>query len=152
MTTRQERLESLIAPIVESLGCIFWGLVCNSHGQSTLLRIFIDKETGITLKDCENVSRQVGSVMDVEDPIAGAYVLEVSSPGVDRQLFTLEHYRYFIGETIVVRLVRPYEGKRKLKGVLAAVEQDEGVLQVHDDEYILPLESIAVANLAPVLN
>ena len=77
------------------------------------------------MKDCENVSRQVGSVMDVEDPIAGAYVLEVSSPGVDRQLFTLEHYRCFIGETIAVRLVRPYEGQRKLKGILAAVEQDE---------------------------
>ena len=149
MKSRQEQLESLIAPTVEAMGCVFWGLVCKSRGHSLSLCVFIDKDTGVTLSDCERISRQLSSVMDVEDPIVEPYVLEVSSPGVNRQLFTLDHYRRFIGEIISVRLIKPYQGKRKFKGILAAVEGDEVVLQVRDDEYLLPLEHIATANLAP---
>jgi len=152
MTSREEQLELLIAPIVEALGCIFWGLVCKARGQSTSLCVFIDKDTGVTLTDCGLVSRQISSVMDVEDPIIGSYILEVSSPGLNRQLFTLDHYRFFVGETVDVRLLRPHEGRRKIKGVLVNVEEDEVVLRVHDNEYLLPLESIATAKLAPVFN
>jgi ribosome maturation factor RimP len=152
ITSRQEQLESLIIPIVEALGCIFWGLVCKVQGQTTSLCVFIDKDTGVTLTDCEIVSRQISSVMDVEDPIIGRYVLEVSSPGVNRQLFTLDHYRCFVGEIVAVRLLRSHEGRRNFKGVLVDVEQDEVVLRVHDNEYLLPWESIATANLAPVFN
>lgn len=151
MISRQQQLELLIAPTVEALGCVFWGLVCKTQGQDTRLCIFIDKETGVTVVDCERVSRQIASVMDVEDPIAGPYTLEVSSPGVDRQLFTLDHYRRYIGEIIAVRLFRPHEGKRKLKGILVDLEEDEIVLRVDDYDYLLPLESIAMANLAPAL-
>ena len=150
MACRQAQLESLITPLVESLGCVFWGLVCKSQGQSTLLCVFIDKDTGVTLADCERVSRQIGSVMDVEDPILGPYVLEVSSPGVNRQLFTLDHYRSFIGEMVAVRLIKPYQGRRKFKGMLTDVEVDVVVLRIDDDEYLLPFESIATANLSPV--
>jgi ribosome maturation factor RimP len=76
----------------------------------------------------------------------------VSSPGADRQLFTLDHYRCFVGEMVAVRLLRSHEGRRKFKGVLVNVEEDEVVLRVQDDEYLLPWESIATASLAPVFN
>lgn len=82
MAGKQSQLETLIGPIVESLGYRLWGIEFVSHGRKSLLRVYIDAENGITLNDCEKASRQVGAVMDVEDPIAGEYTLEVSSPGL----------------------------------------------------------------------
>jgi len=149
MATRQERLESLIAPIAKALDCELWGVEYLSQGRFTTLRIFIEKDEGIDVDDCERISRQVSSVLDVEDPIPGEYTLEVSSPGMDRQLFTLEHYRRYIGEQIAVKLNRPFEGRRKLKGLLSAVESDEVVVQVDDEEYLLPIELIEKANVVP---
>ena len=87
MATKEETLKAMIAPVVEALGCEFWGLEYLSSGRSALLRIYIDRaEEGVTVEDCEKVSRQVSSLMDVEDPISGEYTLEVSSPGLELSL------------------------------------------------------------------
>lgn len=149
MSAKLELLESLIAPVAESLGCEFWGLDYITRPNSSLLRIYIDKEEGIGVKDCESVSRQVSAVMDVEDPIAGNYTLEVSSPGMDRPLFKLEHFVAYAGQNIKLKLRTAFEGRRNFSGLLKGVEEDEIVLQVDQEEYLLPYELIDKANVVP---
>ena len=149
MSSKQAELEALIEPVAQALGCELWGLEYQSHGQQILLRIYIDKEGGIELTDCEQVSRQVSSVMDVEDPISGEYTLEVSSPGMDRPLYKLSHFERYAGEKVRVRLRIAFEGRRKFSGLLKGVEGDEIVLQVDNEEYILPFELIDKANVVP---
>ncbi|MGH1486019.1 MAG: ribosome maturation factor RimP [Cellvibrionaceae bacterium] len=149
MSTRQQVLHDLISPVVEALGCELWGLEYLSQGKHTLVRIYIDKESGVGLEDCEKVSRQVSSLMDVEDPITGKYTLEVSSPGMDRPLYTLEHFKRFVGETVAVKLSRAFEQRKKIQGVLTAVENDEVIIQLEDEEYVLPIELVEKANIVP---
>ncbi len=149
MAGMQTQLENLLEPVVVSLGCQLWGLDYRAQGKKSILRLYIDKPGGVLVEDCERVSRQVSSVLDVEDPIAGEYVLEVSSPGMDRSLYKLEQYAEFVGETLSVKLRLPYEGRRNFKGVLTGLEKDEVVLRVEDEEYLLPFEIIEKANLVP---
>lgn len=149
MAGKETRLEEMLAPVVESLGCDFWGLELRMQGKQSLLRIFIEKEAGIAVEDCENVSRQVSSVLDVEDPIAGEYTLEVSSPGMDRPLFTLEQYARYVGENVSLKLRVAFEGRRNFAGALTAIENDEIVLLVDSEEYILPFELIDKARVVP---
>lgn len=144
-----KQLTDLVAPVAETLGFKLWGLELVSHGKSSLVRIYIDSPEGITVDDCARVSRQVSSVFDVEDPIAGEYTLEVSSPGMDRPLFELEQFRQFIGEQVKVRLRTAYEGRRKFAGTLTAVEDDDVVVAIEDDEYLLPFDLIDKANVVP---
>lgn len=151
MATVQERLHNLIAPIVEALECELWGLEYLTQGRQAMLRIYIEKATeeGVGVGDCEKVSRQVSSVLDVEDPIASHYTLEVSSPGMDRPLFTLEQYQRSVGEKVSVKLSRKFEERKKFAGTLVAVEGDEIVLRVDEEEYLLPIELIDRANIVP---
>ena len=149
MSARQQLLSELITPVVEALGCDLWGIEYLSQGRHTLVRIYIDKEDGIGVEDCEKVSRQVSSLFDVEDPVAGQYTLEVSSPGMDRPLYTVEQYQRFVGEQVAIKLSRAFEGRKKFSGQLVAVENDELVVQVDDEQYILPVELIDKANIVP---
>lgn len=150
MAGKQYQLTSLLEPVVESLGCELWGLEYLAQGKKSLLRIFIDKKPdGVVLEDCEAVSRQVSSVLDVEDPINGEYTLEVSSPGMDRPLYKLEHYQEFAGHKVALRLRVNFEGRRKFSGLLKGVEDDEVVLEVDGEEYLLPFELIDKANIVP---
>ncbi|WP_370979972.1 ribosome maturation factor RimP [Agaribacterium sp. ZY112] len=149
MSSIQTELETLIEPVAEALGCELWGLEYQSHGKQIMLRIYIDKEGGIGLKDCESVSRQVSAVLDVEDPITGEYTLEVSSPGTDRPLYKLKHFEKYAGAKVRLRLRIAFEGQRKFSGLLKGVEGDEVVLQVDKEEYILPYELIDKANVVP---
>ncbi|WP_250458890.1 ribosome maturation factor RimP [Microbulbifer litoralis] len=150
MTSKREQLEKLLAPVVESLGCELWGVEYQTHGHNALLRIYIDSEDGIAVDDCEKVSRQASAVLDVEDPISGKYTLEVSSPGLDRPLYTLEQYARFVGAQIEVRLRMPLDGQRKWRGLLAGVEGEEVVLRVDsENEYLLPIDSIERAKIIP---
>jgi len=146
---KQTRLEELVGPVAESLGCELWGLELHMQGKHSLLRIYIDKADGIHLEDCERVSRQVSSVMDVEDPINGHYLLEVSSPGADRALYKIEHYKAYVGQKVSLKLRVGFEGRKKFTGLLKGVEGSEVVLEVDDDEYLLPYELIDKANIIP---
>jgi ribosome maturation factor RimP len=110
---------------------------------------FTERESGIGIEDCERVSRQLSAVLDVEDPISGDYTLEVSSPGMDRPLYTLAHYQRFAGSQIAMTLRMAFEGRRKFNGLLKGVEADEVVIQVDQEEFLFPIESIEKANVVP---
>lgn len=149
MASKQEQLQALIGPVVSSLNCELWGLEYLTQGKYTTLRLYIDASEGVTLEDCEKVSRQVSAVMDVEDPIEGEYTLEVSSPGMDRPLYTLEQYARYIGEMVNLRLRLARDGRRKFKGKILAVEGDQVRVAVDDKEYLLAVDSIDKANIIP---
>ena len=149
MAAADSKLRELLQPVVEALDCELWGLELQSGGKRKLLRIYIDSENGIGVEDCERVSRQSSSVLDVDDAINGEYVLEVSSPGMDRPLYDLGQYEKYIGEDISLRLRFPYDGRRNFKGRLTGIDGDEIVLVVADTEYLFPIEGIDKANVVP---
>ena len=146
---KDTQLTEMIAPVVESMGFIFWGLEFVPQGRHSMLRIFIDHADGINVDHCAAVSRQVSSVLDVEDPIAQEYTLEVSSPGMDRPLFTLEQFAAHTGHVVDLRLRMAFDGRRKFKGLLIGVEEQDVVIRVDDNEYLLPVELIEKANVVP---
>ncbi|MEJ2442760.1 MAG: ribosome maturation factor RimP [Exilibacterium sp.] len=149
MSSRHDQLTVLIEPVVKALGCVLWGLEYLSQGRRVTLRVYIDKEGGVNLDDCEKVSRQISSVLDVEDPIQGQYALEVSSPGVDRPLYTLAQFSRYVGERVNIRLRVPFEGRRKFTGTLSGVEDNDVLVVVDEHEYLLPVETIEKANIIP---
>lgn len=149
MASKQELLTQLIIPVVESLNCELWGLDYLTQGRYTTLRIYIDGPEGVSLEDCEKVSRQVSAVMDVEDPIDGEYTLEVSSPGLDRPLFTEAHYARYVGETVSLRLRIAQAGRRRFKGVVEKVEAGQLQLLVDGQSVSIAVDVIDKGNLEP---
>ncbi len=130
--TKVERLRELVRPAVDACQVLLWGVEFFQQGRRSVLRLYIDTESGVTVDTCAEVSRQVSALLDVEDPIAGEYVLEVSSPGWDRPLFTLEQFKLFEGSVISVRLLMPVAGRRRFKGQLIEVTE-EGQLSMNVD-------------------
>ena len=147
MATLEQKLQDLLQGSVEDLGCELWGIECQRVGRYLTVRLFIDKEGGVTVDDCADVSRQVSAVLDVEDPIADKYNLEVSSPGLDRPLFTLAQYTRYIGQEIVVHLRIPVADLRKWQGELAKIENDMITLIVDKQEQVLAFGNIQKANV-----
>jgi len=139
----------MLAPVVEALGYQCWGVEFISQGKHSLLRVYIDSADGILVEDCEKVSRQISGVLDVEDPIASEYTLEVSSPGMDRPLFTLEQFAAHAGEQVKIKLRSPFEGRRNFQGILRGTEEQDVVVLVDDHEYLLPIDSVDKANIIP---
>jgi ribosome maturation factor RimP len=137
----------MLRPAVEEVGKELLGIEYISAGNNSVLRLFIDHENGIDVDDCAEVSRQVGAILDVEDPISSEFNLEVSSPGLDRPLFDKSHYEAVIGEIIEVKLSIPLNGRRKFKGCLVAVENDTLIVTVDGEDYDLVLGNIVKANL-----
>lgn len=149
MSSKALSLESILRPGVEALGFELWGVDYQSHGRKAMLRVYIDGEQGVTVDDCAKVSHQVSGVLDVEDPIAGEYTLEVSSPGMDRPLYTLDQFSRYVGSDVSVRLRMAFEGRRKFQGRLVGVENDDVVIRVDDEEYLLPFDQIDKAKVVP---
>ncbi|MDB2621211.1 ribosome maturation factor RimP [Porticoccaceae bacterium] len=150
MAVADSRLRQLLQPVVEALGCELWGVDLQTGAKTKLLRIYIDKDNDLVgIEDCERVSRQASSILDVEDAINGEYILEVSSPGMDRPLYEIGQYERYVGEDISLRLRFPYEGRRNFKGRLTGVDGDEIILVVTDHEYLFPVEGIEKANVVP---
>ncbi|MFM2320288.1 MAG: ribosome maturation factor RimP [Pseudomonadota bacterium] len=134
----QERLNALIHTTVTGLGYELWGFEYRPYAESALLRIFIDSPNGITVDDCGKVSNQLGAALDVEDLIPVAYVLEVSSPGVDRVLFTPEQYQRYIGEKLKVRTQLPVQSRRNFVGVLKEANAESIMLELEDGSCEIP--------------
>ncbi len=147
--SRQTELEELLKPAVEAAGFEFWGMEYHSQGRHSVLRIFIDSEDGIDVEDCAKVSHQVSGVLDVEDPISGEFNLEVSSPGLDRPLFTSEQFAQYIGQQVNVRLRVSVDNRRKFKGVIENVEGERIHLQVEGTGMVIGPDQIEKANLVP---
>ena len=118
-----------------------------SAGNHSVLRLFIDHENGIDVDDCAEVSRQVGAILDVEDPISSEYSLEVSSPGLDRPLFEKSQFEAVVGETVEAKISMPLNGRRKFKGKLVAVENDSLIVMVDNEEYELVISNVDKAHL-----
>ena len=147
MAKFEHKLTDMLRPAVEEVGKELLGIEYISAGNNSVLRLFIDHENGIDVDDCAEVSRQVGAILDVEDPISSEFNLEVSSPGLDRPLFDKPHYEAVIGETIEVKLSIPFNGRRKFKGILVAIENDTLVVTVDGEDYDLVLGNVVKAHL-----
>ena len=147
MATLEQNLQEMLQGAVEDLGCELWGIECQRAGRFMTVRLFIDKEGGVTVDDCADVSRQVSAILDVEDPIADKYNLEVSSPGLDRPLFTLQQFECYIGQDIAVNLRIPVMERRKWQGKLERIENDMVTLIVDGQEQVLVFGNIQKANV-----
>ena len=153
MPDLQEQIQRLLDPILGSLGLTLWDLEIRKQGPQWLLRIYIDRETGgVTLGDCEAVSRDLGTVLDVEDIIPHAYTLEVSSPGLDRSLTRPEHYRRCRGSLVKIKTFQPINGVKVFKGKLAGLEDLVVVLEQDSGETLrIPLDNVSKASLEVVI-
>ena len=151
MASVQDKLQALLEPLVESMGYELVLLEFSPHKGSAMVRLFIDAPGGITLGDCEKVSREVEGVLDVEDPIPQNYRLEVSSPGLDRPLVKPSHYERFVGSQVKVQLMAPKAGgRRKFAGVLKGLKDGQVVVETADAGTVeLALDQIERARLVP---
>ena len=146
---KQEQLAHIITPAVEAVGYVLWGIEYLPQGKHAILRVYIDHENGITVDDCEVASKQVSAVLDVEDPITTNYTLEVSSPGLDRPLFTPEQFRFYCGDIIHCRVTPPINHRRKFTGELLSVEAEQIVMKVDDQPVNIPFNQIDKAHVVP---
>jgi ribosome maturation factor RimP len=149
MRLKSVKLTNLLRPLVEDLGYEFVGLEHGSNPKNPTLVIYIDTADGVAVEDCEKVSREAAALLDVEDPIPGHYNLEVSSPGLDRPLFTLEQFEQFAGEVARITLYAPQQGRRKFKGRILGAEGDQVKLALDDSEVLLEMGNVAKARLVP---
>lgn len=145
-----EEIRGIIREIVEKLGYECVGVALVFQGRARYLRIFIDSIGGILVKDCETVSRAVSRFLDEhEELIPGAFYLEVSSPGLERPLFSLEDYGKFVGKQVQVRLHRAFEGQKKISGTLEGVEENTVLLKENESGALrrVPFEAISKGQL-----
>jgi ribosome maturation factor RimP len=147
----KQEIVRLLEPSIERLGYELADVDLKLGGRSGLLRIYIDKEGGVDIDDCEAVSHQVSAILDVEDPIPGNYTLEVSSPGLDRTLTKPAHFKRFMGEDIKVKLRFPLEGRRNFRGALKSADDEAIEVEVDGESYRLPMSTIESARLVPTL-
>ena len=143
----QTALDNLVKNTVEGLGFVLWGYEYRPHGESALLRIFIENDEGISVDNCALVSRQIGAALDVEDIIPVAYILEVSSPGMDRVLFSADQYQSYIGDKIKIRTRTRIDDRRNFKGLLVSANDSVVTVKVDNEEFEIPYESIDRARL-----
>ena len=143
-----EKIYQLVRPVADELKYEIYHIEYVKENGEYYLRIYIDKDGGITLTDCEKLSRRVSDIMDEEDPISEAYFLEVSSPGLNRGLFTEEHYKKQIGKEVLIRFVKSFEGRKNVKGLLKEVNEDAIVVEIEENNmFTVPKDKIKSANL-----
>lgn len=145
----EKKLTEMLSPAVEAVGYELLGVEFIRAGKHSTLRLYIDSDNGVEVDDCAEVSHQVSAVLDVEDPISTEYNLEVSSPGMDRPLFKVEHYKAVLGEVISVKLQMPQNGRRNFKGQLTSTEAISFTLNVDNETFELAYDNVIKANLVP---
>ena len=144
-----DALTQLVEPTVVGRGYELWGIERQRLGQRQLIRIYIDAPDGIDIDDCERVSSQVSDLLEAENAVRGDYVLEVSSPGMDRVLFQPAQWLRFVGEDVQLRLRVPLEGQRRLAGRLLHADDDEVRIATADGERTVRHSMIERARLSP---
>ncbi|WP_129649279.1 ribosome maturation factor RimP [Peristeroidobacter agariperforans] len=145
----RDQLGELLGPVVANLGYELWEIEYAPRAGGGLLRLYIDSPDGISLDDCEKVSRGVSAVLDEADPIPNEYTLEVSSPGLDRVLRTQAHFARFAGERVKVEMIALINGRKRFQGRLQKVGESEITLETDGGEVSLPIEDIHRARLIP---
>jgi ribosome maturation factor RimP len=147
-----DQLQGLLAPAIDALGLdvTLWGIEFTSGPSSALLRVYIEAaERPVTLEDCETVSRQISALLDVEDPIPGNYTLEVSSPGMARPLFSPAQFARYIGEQVKITLGMAIDNRRRLQGVISAVEGNDIVVTTEAGPVTFAHGNVQKAKLVP---
>ena len=145
----RDQLGELLGPVVANLGYELWEIEYAPRAGGGLLRLYIDSPDGISLDDCEKVSRAVSAVLDEADPIPNEYTLEVSSPGLDRVLRTQAHFARFAGERVKVEMIAQINGRKRFQGRLAEVGGSEIKLETDGGTVSLPIDDIHRARLVP---
>lgn len=145
--TAVDSLTALLEPVVEGLGYELVGVEYHPSGRQGLLRVYIDHAEGIGVDDCARVSHQVSGVLDVEDPLPGEYLLEISSPGLDRPVFKPADFQRFAGERVRLRLRGLVDGRRKYRGRLIGLRGETVLIEEAGAEVAVPLAEIDRANL-----
>lgn len=123
----------LVEPYALELGLKIWDVRFLKEGADWYLRIFIDKEGGVSIDDCVDMTHAINGPLDESDPIEQAYFLEVSSPGVERELVRDEHFSAYVGEKIKVKMIRPVEGKREFSGILEDYNDGNITIRMSDE-------------------
>lgn len=139
----------LALPVAEQLGLLLWDVRFEKEGAQWYLRLFVDRdaETGISIDDCEAMSRAIDPVLDEADPISQSYVLEVGSPGTERELVKDWHFARYLGQSVTVRLIRPVDGRRDFSGELLAMEDETVRIRTQEREESFPLSDTAFVRL-----
>jgi ribosome maturation factor RimP len=146
---KQDKLSELLEPIVEDLGYRVWGLEYQVRKADALLRVYIDHDNGISVDDCAKVSHEISGILDVEEPITMAYILEVSSPGMDRILFSAQQFSEFLNDSVKIKLNQMVDGRRKIKGKIKSVEDEVITIQTDDEEINIEFDKIMRARINP---
>ena len=144
-----ETVAALAAPIVEKAGCSLWDVEYVEEAGEWFLRVYIDKEGGVSIDDCEAVSRPLSDLLDEADPIEGSYTFEVSSAGADRVLKKPEHFEQFMNSEVEVKLYRPREGRKEFVGLLRGYEDGGVTLEVGNETQSFTKQEIALVRLYP---
>ena len=144
-----DTVAALARPVVEEAGCTLWDVEYVKEAGSWFLRVYIDREGGVSIDDCEAVSRPLSDLLDQADPIEGSYTFEVSSAGADRALKKPEHFARFLGEEVEVKLYRPREGRKEFVGRLKGFEDGAVTLDMDGQETLFTKQEIALVRLYP---
>ncbi len=144
-----DTVAALAAPIVEKAGCTLWDVEYVKEAGEWFLRVYIDKEGGVSIDDCEAVSRPVSDKLDETDPIEGSYIFEVSSAGADRVLKKPEHFQQFLGSEVEVKLYRPVDGCKEFVGVMNAYDNGAVTLEIGGIPRSFTKQEIALVRLYP---
>ena len=145
-----EELNQLLEPAIADLGLELVGIEFSPNAAGSLLRVYIDEsERGVTIEDCERASREISALLDVNDPVAGRYTLEVSSPGLERPLFTPAHFARFLGEQVKLTVNLPLDGRRRFQGPITAVDEDRVTIEQDGAALSIAHANIAKARLVP---
>ncbi len=133
----------IIEPVVSGMGYQFWGLDCQTGRRTAQVRVYIDRDKGVTLDDCSQVSEQLSAVLDVEDPIRMPYTLEISSPGINRLLFSVDQMQDAVGSKVRIKTSWPIEGRKNFSGFLEGVEQEHVRIKMHGNvSFEVPLNAV----------
>ena len=144
-----DSVAALAKPVVEAAGCSLWDVEYIKEAGQWFLRLYIDKAEGISIEDCEAVSRPVSDLLDEADPIEGSYVFEVSSAGADRVLKTPEHFAQFVGTEVEVKLYRPRDGRKEFVGILRTYADGNVTVDINGEEIEFAKQELALVRLYP---
>ena len=147
MAKVSDTVAALALPVVEEAGCTLWDVEYVKEAGAWFLRVYIDREGGVSIDDCEAVSRPLSDLLDEADPIEGSYTFEVSSAGADRALKKPEHFAKYLGAEVEVKLYRPREGRKELVGTLKDYRDGDVVLESGGAETVLTRQEIALVKL-----
>lgn len=141
------KLNSLIKPIVEENDCELYYIELAREGGEEYLRVYIDTENGVSMDDCIKVNRAVSEMLDIEDPIEFSYYLEISSPGIERKLYTEEHYNKYINNEVKIKLSKLHEGRKKFEGNLTSFNEEMFIIENEGTEIHIPREKVSSIRL-----